>query len=138
MPKKLSTHKSIQRVCCPKCKRRLWCLDSPKHFLSYTGVPDVQQNITGARQKTLFLLAECDNIDTNSWLEEFICGKHGKLRVRVTRQSGGTLGANPSSSDLTHFASYQTVMEDFTHFKGTGSVFQITNPCLPISEEPVS
>lgn len=71
MPGKRSKHKKIQRFCCAYCDRRLWSLGNPKHFLCYLGFLGIGQNV----------------VDTSSWLEEFICGEHGKLWMKVTRKT---------------------------------------------------
>lgn len=67
----------VQRFYCPYCERRLWRLNSPKHFLFGLGASDIQPN------------SNC--IDSNFWSEEFFCGEHGKLWMRVTRKSNGKL-----------------------------------------------
>ena len=70
-----SKHKKVQRFYCAYCDRRLWNLGNQKHFLCYlVECLKIRQNVA----------------DSNSWLEEFFCGEHGKLWMRVTRKTGGT------------------------------------------------
>lgn len=74
MPGKRSKHKKIQRFHCVYCDRRLWSLGNPKHFLCYLGFLEIGQNV----------------VDASSWIEEFICGEHGKLWMKVTRRTSDT------------------------------------------------
>ncbi|WP_250125089.1 hypothetical protein [Chroococcidiopsis sp. CCMEE 29] len=75
MPGKHNKRKNVQRFYCLYCGRRLWRLGGRKHFLFYQGASERQQNV----------------IDSNSWIEEFFCGEHGKLWMKVTRKADGKL-----------------------------------------------
>lgn len=72
MPEKCSKHKNVQRFYCAYCNRRLWSLGNPKHFLFYLGETENWQNV----------------VDSNSWIEEFYCGEHGKLWMKLSRKTG--------------------------------------------------
>ncbi len=75
MPGKHNKRKNVQCFYCLYCGRRLWRLGDRKHFLFYQGGSERQQNV----------------IDSNSWIEEFFCGEHGKLWMKVIRKADGKL-----------------------------------------------
>lgn len=77
-----SKRKHIQRFYCGYCGRRLWHLGSPKHFLFYLQAPEFQQNV----------------VDSNFWIEVFFCGEHGKLWMKVTRNTSDALVATLATS----------------------------------------
>ena len=91
MPGKRSKRNKIQHFYCPYCERRLWRLGSPKHFLFYTGASEIQQNVEMPRKSAILLANQGDYVDSNSWIEEFFCGDHGKLWMRITRKSDGKI-----------------------------------------------
>lgn len=127
MPGKRSKRKNVQRFYCPFCEHRLWRLGSPKHFLFYLGASEIQQNVDVSRKNAALLASQGVYTDRNSWLEEFFCGEHGKLWMKVTRkpegllvgilatskdwqQSTGTIrpdAPNPSVSEFTYRMSHQ-------------------------------
>ncbi len=97
MPSKRSK-RNVQRFNCPHCERRLWRLGSPKHFLYYLQPAEIQQNVNISRKNAVFLANKGVYVDSNSWIEEFLCGDDGKLWLKVNRKSGGTLVTTLASS----------------------------------------
>lgn len=91
MPGKRSKRKNVQRFYCPYCERRLWRLGSPKHFLFYLEAAEIHQNVNISRKNAVFLAAKGAYVDSNSWIEEFLCTGDGKLWLKVNRKSCGTL-----------------------------------------------
>lgn len=91
MPGKRSKHKNAQRFYCAYCERRLWRLGSPKHFVFYVGAAEIQQNVNMPHKSAMFLANKGAYVDSNSWIEEFFCGDHGKLWMKVTRKTDNTL-----------------------------------------------
>ncbi len=91
MPGKRSQHKNVQRFCCPYCECRLWRMANPKHFLFYLEASEIQQNVEMSRKSAMLLATKGTYIDSNSWIEDFFCGAHGKLWMKVTRKSDGKL-----------------------------------------------
>jgi len=98
MPGKRSKRKKVQHFCCPYCDRRLWRLGSPKHFLYYTEASEIQQNVNVSHKNAMFLANRGTYVDTNSWIEEFFCGEHGKLWLKLTRNNDGKLTATLATS----------------------------------------
>lgn len=91
MPGKRSSRKNIQRFYCPYCDRRLWRQGSPKHFLFYLEASEIQKNVNMPRKSAEILANKGAYVDTNSWVEEFFCGEHGKLWMKVTKKDDGRL-----------------------------------------------
>lgn len=91
MPGKRSKFKNAQRFYCPYCERRLWRLGSPKHFLYYLGASEIQQNVNMPHKSAMFLANKGAYVDNNSWIEDFFCGDHGKLWLKVTRKTCNNL-----------------------------------------------
>ncbi len=98
MPGKRNKRKNVQRFHCSYCDRRLWRLGSPKHFLYYLGASEIQQNVKMPRTSAEILATKGAYVDSNSWVEEFLCGDHGKLWMKVTRKTGGTVVATLATS----------------------------------------
>ena len=99
MPGKRSNRKNVQHFYCPYCERRLWRLGSPKHFLYYLEASEIQQNVNISRKSAVFLAHKGAYVDTNSWIEEFFCGDHGKLWMKVTRKDGKLVPTLATSKD---------------------------------------
>lgn len=91
MPGKRSKRKNVRLFYCPYCERRLWRLGSPKHFLFYLEAAEIRQNVSISRKNAVFLANKGAYVDGNSWIEEFFCGEDGKLWMKVTRKTDGTL-----------------------------------------------
>ncbi len=83
MSNKRCKRKENQQFYCLHCERRLWRLGSSKHFLFYTNESEIEQNIDTARQNPMFLATKGSYIYDNSWIEEFLCGEHGKMWMLV-------------------------------------------------------
>ncbi|MBE9191010.1 hypothetical protein IQ230_11730 [Gloeocapsopsis crepidinum LEGE 06123] len=95
MPGKRSSRKNVPRFYCPHCERRLWRLGSPKYFLFYTGALEIQQNVANMpRQSAIELAAKGVYVDNNVWIEEFLCGEHGKLWMKLCRKPDGKLNVS--------------------------------------------
>ena len=93
MPGKRSKHKNIQRFYCPYCECRLWRLGSPKHYLFYLGASEIKKNVDMSRQSAELLASKGAYVNSNAWIEEFFCGEHGKLWMKVTRKAGSIIVA---------------------------------------------
>lgn len=91
MPGKRSNRKNVPRFHCPQCNSRLWRLGSPKHFLFYTGALEIQQHVSMPRQSAVLLAAKGVYVDRNCWIEEFMCGEHSKLWIKITKKADGSL-----------------------------------------------
>jgi hypothetical protein len=98
MPCKRSNRKNVQHFCCPYCDRRLWRLGSPKHFLFYLEAAEIQQNVSMSRKSAAFLANRGAYVDRNAWIEEFFCGEHGKLWMKLTKNDQGKLVATLANS----------------------------------------
>jgi hypothetical protein len=110
MPAKRSK-RNVQRFYCPYCDRRLWRLGSPKHFLFYLEPSEIQQNVNMSRKSAVFLANKGAYVDSNSWIEEFLCGDHGKLWLKVKRKSDGTFVTTlAKSNDWQHTT--RTILPD--------------------------
>ena len=84
MLKKFDRQQKVQRFFCPDCDRRLWRLHRSKCYQF-------------ARETTDFLAVEVSSsitsgsatidhsIEDDTWLEAFICSKHGRLWLSVTK-----------------------------------------------------
>lgn len=100
MPGKRSKYKNAQQFRCVYCDRRLWRLGSPKHFLYYLGASEIQQNVNMPHKSAAFLANKGAYVDRNSWIEEFFCGDHGKLWLKVTKKTCGSIVTTlPSCKD---------------------------------------
>ena len=99
MPGKRSKHKNVQRFYCPYCERRLWRLGSPKHYIYYLGASQIQKNVDMPRKSAELLAAKGVYTDTNCWIEDFFCGDHGKLWMKVTRAPGNVIVAALATSN---------------------------------------
>jgi hypothetical protein len=98
MSNKRSKGKKNQQVYCIYCERRLWRLGSLKHFLFYTNESEIGLNLNTSRQNPVFLAPKGIDIDHNSWIEEFICGEHGKMWMLVCKKADGTIVTVPARS----------------------------------------
>lgn len=99
MPGKRSKHKNVQRFCCPYCDRRLWRLGSPKHFMYYLEASEIQKNVHMSHKSAAFLANKGAYVDSNSWIEEFLCGEHGRLWMKITRNTDRTLVSTLATSN---------------------------------------
>jgi len=98
MPGKRSNRKHVQRFICPYCDRRLWRLGSPKHFLFYLGASEIHENVNISRKNATFLANKGAFVDGKTWIEEFFCGEHGKLWMKINKKDDATLSATMATS----------------------------------------
>lgn len=96
MFKQRSQRQRPQRFFCPHCERRLWRLGSPKHFLLHQGLSNIPPNLDISSKQAIFLAAKV--VDNDTWVEEFLCGEDGKLRLLVHIKENGTLVTVPKST----------------------------------------
>ncbi|OKH21784.1 hypothetical protein [Chroogloeocystis siderophila] len=89
MPGKRSSRKNVTRFFCPYCEQRLWRRGGEKYHLFYTGALEIQQNVSMPRQSAVMLAAKGVYVDNNVWIEEFTCGQHGKMWLKVCRKEDG-------------------------------------------------
>lgn len=99
MPGKRSQRKKVQHFCCPYCDRRLWRLGSPKHFVFYSTATEIKQNVNMSHKSAAFLANRGTYVDSNSWIEEFFCGDHGKLWMKLNKNDEGMLVARLATSN---------------------------------------
>ncbi len=98
MSNKRCKRKKNQQFYCIHCERRLWRLGSPKHFLFYTNESEIGLNLNTSCCHTMCLAAKGSYIYHNSWIEEFLCGEHGKMWVLVCKKANATILAVPAKS----------------------------------------
>lgn len=99
MPGKRSNRKNVQHFCCPYCDRRLWRLGSPKHFIFYSQASEIQQHTNISRKNAAFLANKGTYVDKNAWIEEFFCGEHGKLWLKLSRNNDGISASLAATKD---------------------------------------
>jgi len=73
-------------------------LGSPKHYLFYLGASEIKKNVSMSRQSAELLASKGAYVDS-SWIEEFFCGDHGKLWMKVTRKTGSIIVATLATSE---------------------------------------
>lgn len=91
--------KRKQKLYCIHCQRPLWRLESPKYHLYYQGVEEIKNRLQISHKKASFLAAGSRScIDSNTWLEEFLCQEDGRYWLLVSRQPNGELTVAPAKS----------------------------------------
>lgn len=90
MPGKRSNRNKVKHFHCPYCERRLWRSGSPKHFLYYLEASEIQRNVEMSRKSAMLLANKGEYVDNKAWIEEFFCGDHGKLWIKISRKKDGT------------------------------------------------
>ena len=98
MPGKRSSRKQIQHFCCPYCNRRLWRSGSTKHFLFYTEVSQIRQYVNVSHKNAALLASQGAYLDRNAWIEEFFCGEHGKIWLKINRNPVSQLTSQLATS----------------------------------------
>lgn len=89
MPSKRSS-RNTQRFYCPYCERRLWRSSNPtKYNLFYVGASEILQNVDMPRQSAIELAKKGVYVDNNVWLEEFFCGEHGSIWMKLGKKPDG-------------------------------------------------
>lgn len=97
MPNKRKNRNHTVKFFCPCCEQRLWRLGSPKYYLFYQNVSQIKQQLGITRKKASFIATRNSvYVDRNAWLEEFYCEDHGKMWMKVSKQSDGLLVAIPA------------------------------------------
>lgn len=85
MPNKRSRKNRKQRFNCPYCQARLWRMGSPKHYIYYQGISEIQKNLNISRKKASFLKNQNNTyLDRSSWIEDFCCQQHGKMWLKIS------------------------------------------------------
>ena len=85
MPNKRSRKSKKQKFYCPYCQARLWRTGSPKHYIYYQEISEIQKNFNLSRKKASFLKNQNTTcLDKNSWIEDFFCVQHGKMWLKIS------------------------------------------------------
>ncbi len=89
MPGKRKRKQTKQKFDCPYCQTKLWRMGSPKHYIYYQEISEVQKNLNISRKKASLLIAQNNTyLDQNSWIEDFYCQQHGKMWLKISRKVG--------------------------------------------------
>jgi hypothetical protein len=97
MPNKRKRRNETHKFYCFHCQQRLWRLGSPKYHLFYKDASEIKKNLGITNKKACFLAAQNPAyVDRNVWLEEFLCEEHGKVWMRLSKQTDGTLTVTPA------------------------------------------
>lgn len=99
MPNKRRKRAHIQKFSCPYCESRLWRLGGQKHFLYYSNVSEMLRNLDITRKRATLLATQGIYIDRHTWLEEFFCGEHGKMWLRLHKDEEGALSSKLASDE---------------------------------------
>lgn len=83
---KFDRPQQIRRFFCPECDRRLWRLHSSRHYQSARETIDLV-TVESNSSKTLGIATTNENLADDTWLEAFICSKHGRLWLLVRQES---------------------------------------------------
>lgn len=90
MPNKRSKRGRTKIYCCPFCEQRLWRVGTSKHYLFYSNVNEIKQNLGISSKKAKLLAAQNPiYLDKNKWIEAFCCQKHGSLWLLISLQEEG-------------------------------------------------
>lgn len=98
MHNKASRRKHVQRFYCPCCDRRLWTPGGSKYFLAALEADIRQNDIIFSKKNSVFLASQGSIVNINSWIEEFFCGEHGQLWLKVTRKPNSELVATVATT----------------------------------------
>lgn len=84
MPGKRSRKRDRQKFSCPYCQMRLWRMGSPKHYLYYQEISQLQKKLNIPRKKASLLIAQNNTyLDRSTWIEDFVCEQHGKMWLKI-------------------------------------------------------
>lgn len=87
MPGKRSRARTKQNFNCPYCHTKLWRMGSPKHYLYYQEISEVQKNLNISRKKASWLIAQNNTyLDQSCWIEDFFCEQHGTMWLKISRK----------------------------------------------------
>ena len=122
MPGKRSRKGTKQIFNCPYCHTKLWRMGSPKHYIYYQEISEVQKKLNISRKKASLLIAQ-DNtyLDRSSWIEDFCCEQHGSMWLKIYhkidssmkisiataedwKQSTGTINPNFPNPSVSEFS----------------------------------
>ena len=99
MPGKRS-RKNKQKFNCPYCQTKLWRVGSPKHYLYYQEISELQNNLGVSRKKASLLLADKSTyLDRSCWIEDFVCEQHGSMWLKISHYSDRTLKTSLARSE---------------------------------------
>lgn len=94
MPNKRSNRKKTQHFCCPYCPKRLWRQGSQKYHLIYSEASEIKHHLNISLKNASFLASSGKGyLDSNAWIEEFFCERHGKIWMLINKETNGTLAA---------------------------------------------
>jgi hypothetical protein len=99
MSNKRSKRAHIQKFHCPYCESRLWRLGGQRHFLYYSNATEILQNLDVTRKRATLIATQGAYIDRLKWIEEFFCGEHGKLWLRLHQKEEGLISKLASDED---------------------------------------
>jgi hypothetical protein len=85
----------------------LWRVGNLKYFLSYTGVLENQRYVRITHKGALLLTTKDVCVDRNSWIEEFICGEHGTLWMKLNQQADGSLRTSLATTNDWRLVNYK-------------------------------
>jgi len=83
MPNKRRNRGKTPYFPCPFCEQRLWRLGGEKHFVYYETAKEISINRGLTHKKSVLVANQGVYVDKQSWLEEFLCGEHGRLWLLV-------------------------------------------------------
>lgn len=100
MPGKRSRKRTKQKFSCPYCQSQLWRMGSPKHYLYYQEISEVQKQFNISRKKASLLLSQNNtHLDRNSWIEDFCCEQHGKMWLKISNQADNSIKVSLASDE---------------------------------------
>jgi hypothetical protein len=91
MPGKRSKRRDTGRFTCPDCETRLWRIGSEKHQIYCSEASDFVHYIGLTRRQAVIEMAQGCRTGRRSWIEEFFCGKHGKMWLLVRNLECGKI-----------------------------------------------
>lgn len=100
MPGKRKRKQAKENFNCPYCQTKLWRMGSPKHYLYYQEISDVQKNLNISRKKASLLIAKNNTyLDRNSWIEDFFCEQHGTIWLKISHKVEHPIQVSLASAD---------------------------------------
>lgn len=100
MPGKRSRKNKKHKFLCPNCQTRLWRTGSPKHYIYYQELSQIQKNLNVSRKKASFIKAQHDTyLDRSTWIEDFYCEQHGKMWLKVSCKADHSMTISKVSDD---------------------------------------
>ncbi len=100
MPNKRSRKHKKQKFYCPYCQERLWRAGSPKHYIYYQEISEIQKNLNISRKKASILKNQNTvYLDRNSWIEDFFCEQHGKMWLKISCKVDRPMEVSLASKD---------------------------------------